>query len=81
MTLLWDLMVFYLKHFFSSFHWAQAPSVTRRTTAAYRLKQGIVKQIWLASSCVMLVNPFMPFILSLVFLTTFLSFSILDETA
>jgi len=53
----------------------------RRFTAVYRRKQGIVKNIWIASGLVMAIQASPAIILALTLGTTFLSFVILDETA
>jgi len=49
-------------------------------TREYRLKKKIVKNVWLISGATMLMNPVLYIILPLALFTTFLSFSILDET-
>ncbi len=49
-------------------------------TRAYRLKKKIVKNVWLISGATMLMNPVLYIVLPLALFTTFLSFSILDET-
>lgn len=67
-------------------HWAedQCPDGDhphrRRFTAVYRRKQGIVKNVWIASGLVMAIQASPPIILALALGTTFLSFVILDET-
>jgi hypothetical protein len=53
----------------------------RRFTRLYRRKQGIVKNIWIASGLIMIVLATPAMILALTLGTTFLSFVILDETA
>ena len=52
----------------------------RRRTAAYIQKKRLVKDVWIVSGCIILTNPVMPFLVFMGFLTTFLSFMILDET-
>lgn len=52
----------------------------RRFTARYRRKQGIVKNIWIASGILMIVQGSVALTLALVLGTTFLAFMILDET-
>jgi hypothetical protein len=52
----------------------------RRFTPVYRRKQGIVKNVWIASGLVMALQATPAFILALALGTTFLSFVILDET-
>lgn len=53
----------------------------RRLTAPYRRKQRLVRQLWLASALVILLQPQLALALILGLLTTFVSFAILDETA
>jgi hypothetical protein len=53
----------------------------RRFTAGYRRKKGIVKNIWIASGLVMLLQASPAIIVALALGTTFLSFMILDETS
>jgi hypothetical protein len=52
----------------------------RRFTRRYRRKQRIVKNIWIGSGLLMLVNATPEAIIALGLGTTFLSFVILDET-
>jgi hypothetical protein len=52
----------------------------RRFTAGYRRKQGIVRNIWIASGTVMILQATPAVILAIALGTTFLSFLILDET-
>jgi len=52
----------------------------RRFTARYRRKQGIVKNIWIVSGCLMVLQGSAAIILAMALGTTFLSFMILDET-
>lgn len=52
----------------------------RRLTVAYRKKQGIVKNLWIASGLLMLVISTLPYLVTATMLTTFISFVILDET-
>ncbi len=52
----------------------------RRFTLAHRAKRRLVRDLWLGSGCVMLLNPVLPFMLALGLATTFLAFTILDET-
>lgn len=52
----------------------------RRFTAVYRRKQGIVKNVWIASGLVMALQGSLALIMVLALGTTFLSFVILDET-
>ncbi len=67
-------------------HWAQdlAPDAEhphrRRFTRRYRRKQGIVKNVWIASGLVMALQASPAIIMALALGTTFLSFVILDET-
>ena len=53
----------------------------RRFTPRYRRKQGIVKNVWIASGVVMILQASPAIILAMALGTTFLSFVILDETA
>ena len=53
----------------------------RRFTVRYRRKQGIVKNIWIASGVLMLLLGTPAAMLALALPTTFLSFMILDETS
>ena len=52
----------------------------RRFTPAYRRKQALVKNVWIVSGLIMLLNGSPAGILSIALATTFLSFLILDET-
>lgn len=52
----------------------------RRFTAAYRRKQGIVKNVWIGIGVAMALQGSLAFILAAALGTTFLSFVILDET-
>jgi hypothetical protein len=52
----------------------------RRFTRRYRKKQDIVKNVWICSGLLMLVQATPAAILALGLGTTFLSFVILDET-
>ena len=67
-------------------HWVQDRSPDsrhphrRRFTAGYRRKQGIVKNIWIASGLVMVIHASPALIVAMALGTTFLSFVILDET-
>ncbi len=51
----------------------------RRHTRKYKKKKSLVKNIWLASGLVMLALP-LQLLIALLLFTTFLSFTILDET-
>ncbi len=51
----------------------------RRTTAVYRRKRRIVRDVWIGSGLAMLLLPLKALVPLLLF-TTFLSFAILDET-
>ena len=53
----------------------------RRLTRVYRRKQGLVKNLWIGSGCLMLLNPVLPFVMLVGLITTLFSFVILDETA
>ncbi|WP_445354046.1 hypothetical protein ACJJI5_11480 [Microbulbifer sp. EKSA008] len=60
---------------------AQLDSHTRRYTYHYQQKKSWVRNLWITSAALMLCFPVLPFVVSLAFFTTFLSFAILDETA
>jgi len=53
----------------------------RRFTRVYRRKQGIVRNLWIASGLAMIVLATPAMVLAITMGTTFLSFVILDETA
>ena len=53
----------------------------RRYTARYRRKRCIVKNIWICSGIIMLLQATPALIIALALGTTFLSFMILDETS
>lgn len=53
----------------------------RMKEPAYLAKKKIVKTLWIVSGFIMLSFPQLPMIITLSLLTTFLSFTILDETA
>lgn len=55
-------------------------SHARRLTQTYKKKQDIVKNLWIGSGFIMLLIPFLPYLVAAALLTTFLSFVILDET-
>lgn len=52
----------------------------RRLTPLYRRKRRKVAALWAAAGVVMLLIPVPSFIISTSLLTTFISFSLLDET-
>ena len=52
----------------------------RRFTASYRRKRGIVKNVWIVSGTVMVLQASPALIIAMTLGTTFLSFMILDET-
>jgi hypothetical protein len=52
----------------------------RRFTPGYRRKRGIVKNVWIGSALVMILQP-PAIVVAMVLGTTFLSFVILDETS
>ncbi|AWF81153.1 hypothetical protein BTJ40_10165 [Microbulbifer sp. A4B17] len=60
---------------------SEPDSHTRRYTYHYQQKKSWVKNLWIFSAALMLCFPALPFVLTLIFFTTFLSFAILDETA
>ncbi len=80
-----DLFYLWLRHCLLP-SWLGALSPQRRhqllrpQTQKYRRKRRIVKNVWLISGATMLINPVLYIILPLALFTTFLSFSILDET-
>lgn len=53
----------------------------RRFTPIYQRKQGIVKNVWIASGLVMILVATPAMVLAITLGTTFLSFVILDETS
>ncbi|MCW8885834.1 MAG: hypothetical protein OQK12_11350 [Motiliproteus sp.] len=53
----------------------------RMTTKRYLAKKQVVKSLWIATGTLMLIYPIVPFIVTLGLFTTFLSFTILDESA
>ncbi|MEH6823622.1 MAG: hypothetical protein V7629_06925 [Motiliproteus sp.] len=52
----------------------------RLQTTRYRAKKRIVRGLWIATGLLMLAFPLTHFIVTLGLFTTFLSFTILDET-
>ncbi len=52
----------------------------RRFTARYKKKKSLVKSIWIGVGLITLLFPLLHVVFSLTLLTTFVSFSILDET-
>lgn len=71
--------------------WPDGPSVQvdkgdplhpsqRRLTSSYRRKQKTVKVLWIATGLMMMAYPLVHFIVTLGLFTTFLSFTILDES-
>lgn len=52
----------------------------RRFTRRYKRKQGIVKNIWIASGVVMIIQASPAIIFAMALGTAFLAFVILDET-
>lgn len=52
----------------------------RRFTASYRRKRAIVKNLWIGSGLVMIVEATPAFIFAVALGTTFMAFVILDET-
>lgn len=53
----------------------------RRFTPGYRRKKSIVKNVWIASGLIMILQVSVAMILVIALGTTFLSFAILDETS
>lgn len=58
----------------------QAHPHRRRFTSVYRRKRSIVKNVWIISGAVMIIEASPALIAGLLLGTTFLSFMILDET-
>ncbi len=58
----------------------QQPVADHTRSPRYQAKKRIVKGIWIASGLMMLAYPLLPFIVTLGLFTTFLSFTILDES-
>lgn len=52
----------------------------RRFTAKYRNKQRLVRSLWFSMGLLMLAFPLLHVVVFVTMLTTFVSFSILDET-
>lgn len=52
----------------------------RRLTRVYRKKQRLVRALWFGALLVMLALPILPLVVAISLFTTFISFSILDET-
>ena len=52
----------------------------RKFTSAYRARLRWVRRLWIASGLLMLILPIPPVVITLGLFTTFLSFSLLDET-
>ena len=52
----------------------------RLRTSRYRAKKRVVRGLWIACGILMLAYPISHFIITLALFTTFLSFTILDET-
>lgn len=52
----------------------------RRFTSKYRRKQGLVKNLWIGASLVVLLNPTIVMLLIVGLPVTFLAFIVLDET-
>jgi hypothetical protein len=52
----------------------------QRSTLRYRKKQSIVRNLWLATACLMLLRPEPAVVAGLGLLAAFLSFAILDDT-
>jgi len=52
----------------------------RRFSKRYKKKQSIVKSFWIIAGLITIVFPILPLAIVLFILTTFLSFSFLDET-
>ncbi|WP_421862417.1 hypothetical protein [Motiliproteus sp.] len=57
-----------------------ADSAASTKTPRYRAKKKIVRALWIACGILMLVFPITHFIITLGLFTTFLSFTILDES-
>ncbi len=52
----------------------------RRLTEVYRKKQRLVRSLWFSALMIMLALPALPLVVAISLFTTFVSFSILDET-
>jgi hypothetical protein len=52
----------------------------RRSSAGYRAKKGIVRDLWLGAGLLMIVLPHPAAVCAVALATTFASFMILDET-
>jgi len=52
----------------------------RCQTRRYKAKLEIVKNLWIGSGLLMLINPVIPFVVIVSLASTFTSFMILDET-
>ncbi len=79
-----DLELFINSRFPNRLHPHRPPFLQRSEhtkTARYRNKKRIVKGLWIASGLMMLSYPLLSFMVTLGLFTTFLSFTILDESA
>lgn len=82
-TKLWRFYL--LSHLYSQeFIYLEGPHIShhhyRRFSKRYKKKQGLVKNIWIGVGLFAIIFPFLPLIMVLTLSTTFVSFTILDET-
>ncbi|RDE24895.1 hypothetical protein DV711_04745 [Motiliproteus coralliicola] len=61
-------------------NWLLTESSAATKTPRYRAKKKIVRALWIACGILMLLFPLAHFIITLGLFTTFLSFTILDES-
>ena len=88
--MLWKLLYFILTVLFnrwfspfSSVEWIPLETEHphfRRYSPRYRRKRSLVKNLWLVAGCIILAFPFLPVLVFIFLFTTFISFSLLDET-
>ena len=52
----------------------------RRQTARFRARRGQCKTIWICSGVLMLLHPTVPFVATMVLVTTLLCLALLDES-
>lgn len=87
--MLWVFIKFYLGLFSDYFvapHYHQQVVIDdqhshyRRFTARYKKKQGVVKNFWIAAGLITLMFPLLHVAIIISMLTTFASFSVLDES-
>ena len=87
--MLWDTLKFYynLCHHYLVGHYYRQEFITdlghchyRRLQKSYKKKQSLIKNFWIAAGLITLAFPFLAVAIILSIVTTFISFSILDET-